>query len=184
MIRKRKNRLEEPEITAWPSTPPEDVGSIAPPEAELTIDCDDLGSRFLSDAVEQGSSAPLGWHDELEELPFDPQRGNDLLRSMGLLPAKKRASKPPSVALDVPPKSLVLAPPPEEFEEYLRLTESVEIDLTEENIREASLLDREGEEPGEIESPSLRTDDTHTHGKRRGGHAPASARPPRYRHGV
>lgn len=46
------------------------------------------------------------------------------------------------------------------------------MDLTDETIQEASLLDHETDELGEVESPNLRTDDTHTHGKRRGGHGP------------
>lgn len=51
-----------------------------------------------------------------------------------------------------------------------------EIDLTEEAIQEASLLDHESDELGEVESPTLRTDDTHTHGRRRGGHGPSGKR--------
>jgi hypothetical protein len=175
---KRKKPEEEEQITAWPSSAPEDIGSIAPAGYELSMDCEELGSRFLSDAVEQGHSQRPIWYDEYEDVPFDPQLGKDLLRSLGLSSARKRVSgRPPAMAGDAPRRrSMSLPPLPEEFQEYI--TESGEIDLTEENIREASLLDHEGEEAGEIESPFVRTDDTHTHGKRRGGHAP-SMRPAR-----
>jgi len=175
---KRKKFDEEEQITAWPSSAPEDIGSIAPPGYELSMDCEELGSRFLSDAVEQGHSQRPVWYDEYEDVPFDPQLAKDLLRGLGLSPSRKRVSARPPVAADKPPRrhSLSLPPLPEEFQEYI--TESGEIDLTEENIREASLLDHEGEEAGEVESPLVRTDDTHTHGKRRGGHAP-SMRPAR-----
>ena len=50
-----------------------------------------------------------------------------------------------------------------------------DVDLTEPVIQEASLLDHEGEELGEVEPPSIRTEDSKSHGKRRGGHAPKGA---------
>ncbi len=52
-----------------------------------------------------------------------------------------------------------------------------EVDLTDEAIHEASLLDHEGPELGEVIPPSvLKTDDTHTHGRPRGGHLPKRTR--------
>jgi hypothetical protein len=41
-------------------------------------------------------------------------------------------------------------------------------------VHEASLLDSETEEAGETKSPTLRTEDGHTHRKPRGGHKPKS----------
>jgi hypothetical protein len=68
---------------------------------------------------------------------------------------------------------------PRDFEELIG--REGDVDLTDETIREGSLLDREAEELGEVEAPSLNTDDVHTHGKRRGGHSRTSLRPPRMR---
>lgn len=182
MARSKKAKpVEEAEITVWPSSFPEELGSFAPPGNELSVDSDELGSRFLSDAVEQGHSQRPAWYDEYEEPQFDERMGNELLRSFGLRPMRNRTSTRPLPPRNLPRVDGIALPPrlPEEFEDYI--TESCEIDLTEENIREASLLDYEGEEAGVIESPTSRTDDTHTHGKRRGGHAPASIRPSRPR---
>lgn len=174
---KYKKPEDEHEITAWPSSLPEDIGSIAPPGTDLSFDYEELGSRFLSDAVEQGGSQRPMWYDEYEEPQFDPQLGNELLRSLGLRTSKRGASVRPRAGEQRLEKVSFAAPRlPNDFEEYI--LESGEIDLTEESIREASLLDHEGEEQGEIESPLLRTDDVHSHGKRRGGHAP-SVRPAR-----
>jgi len=174
--RKQKPLMESEPVTVWPSSFPEDIGSIAPPGTELSVDSDELGSRFLNDAVEHGHAQRADWHDDYEDLQFDERAGNELLRSFGLQPMRNRASTRP---LPAPRMSELKAPKaprmPREFEDYI--TESGEVDLTEDNIREASLLDHEGEEAGVIESPFVRTDDTHTHNKRRGGHAPASVRP-------
>jgi hypothetical protein len=175
--KRKKSFEEEMEITAWPSSMPEDLGSIAPPGTELSLDYEELGSRFLSDAVEQGNSQRPVWYDEYEETPFDPQLEAELLRSISQRPARKRTTTRPALGDTSVRKVSISAPRlPKEFEEFIE--ESGEIDLTEENIREASLLDHEGDEFGEIESPNSRTDDTHTHNKRRGGHAP-SVRPAR-----
>jgi hypothetical protein len=178
--RKQKQPVEDAQVTVWPSSFPEDIGSIAPAGTELSVDSDELGSRFLNDPAEHGPGPRQVWYDEYEDAPFDERAGNELLRSFGLSPMRNRASTRPQPARRAVPIKAPKAPRlPIEFEDYI--VESGEIDLTEVSIRDASLLDHEGEEAGEIESPFVRTDDTHTHNKRRGGHAPTSMRPPRPR---
>ncbi len=52
-----------------------------------------------------------------------------------------------------------------------------EVDLTVESIKQASLLDHEGRELGEVRPPSvLKTDDTGLHGRPRGGYLRPSRR--------
>lgn len=176
-VARRKQALEEAEITAWPSSLPDEVGSIAPPESDLSIDAEERGSRFLSDAVEQGMSGRPIWDHEFEEPHFDARMGEELLRSFGLTPPRSRTTTRPRPHPANPLPNLAQPPLPNDLEEFIATSD--EIDLTEQTIREASLLDHESEEAGEVESPSVRTDDTHTHGKRRGGHARTSLRPPR-----
>lgn len=202
LVPRRKQVRDEPEVTVWPSSLPEDVGSMMPGDRDLAMEFDELGSRFLSGAVEQGTGCRLHCDEELDEPYFDAQVGNEILRSFGLQPmptrrslrpprasTSPRASKAPKSLLPGMPDEAILRsalrppalprmPPPEDFDDF-QIDESMEIDLTEQTIREASLLDHEADEAGEVESPFVRTDDVHSHLKRRGGHARTSMRPPR-----
>ena len=141
---RRRSKTEEPEqeITAWPSSAPEDVGSFAPSGSDLAVDYEDLGSRFLSDAVEQSYSERPVWYEEHDDAALDPHLGSHLLRSFGLRSGGRSASVRPPLGHRVLERNSLAAPRlPEEYETYL--AESGEIDLTEENVREASLLDHE-----------------------------------------
>jgi hypothetical protein len=178
VVAKQKQLRAEAEITVWPSSMPEDIGSIAPSEGGLSCECDELGSRFLSGAVEQGHSGHPHWEDEIDEPYFDAQVGRELLRSFGLTPTRNRTTTRPLPHKTKKLPSLAQPKLPQDFEEFMA-PPSDELDVTEENMREASLLDHEAEEAGEVESPKLRTEDVHTHAKRRGGHARTSLRPPR-----
>lgn len=179
MPRSKKVR-EATEITAWPSSFPDGVGSVAPGRGGESLDSDELGSHFMTDVVEQSRSTFSQWEDETDDEPhFDAKVGADILRSFGLKPMPKRTTtrpRPPP-ALQVPklPKLRV----PRDFEQLLG--REGDVDLTDETIREGSLLDREGDELGEVEAPSVNTEDVHTHGKRRGGHSRTSLRPPKMR---
>ncbi len=174
---RRKQIREDAEVTAWPSSLPDEVGSIAPQGSDLSMDCEERGNRFLSDAVEQSPTMRPFWDGEIDEVYFDAQVGAELLRSFGLEPHRGRTTTRPLPHKTKRLPSLAQPRLPEDLEEFI--APSDEIDLTEETIREASLLDHEGEEAGEVESPRVRTDDVHTHCKRRGGHANTSLRPPR-----
>lgn len=176
MARRKRDRQEEGEITVWPSSPPE---GIAAQEDAGSVEYDELGRHFLSDAVEQGESRRPLWEEPLDEPEYDPTLGRQLLRALGLKPMRGRRSTRPPTPAEQPPAAPRFAPPalPHDLDELL--VQSGVVDLTEETIREASLLDEEGEEAGEVASPTLRTDDTHSHGKRRGGQSLTSMRPPR-----
>ncbi len=190
MARRNKAR-EAAEVTAWPSSFPDDVGSLPAADEDLSRDCEELGNRFLSDAVEQTHNVHPQWEAEydVEEPYFDAKVGEALLREFGLKPMPKRstmraraqeprASKRPLSPPRAPLPKLMAPRMPRDLDDYLP---NDELDLTEETIREVSLLDHEGEEAGEVESPYVQTDDVHSHGKRRGGHARTSLRPPSLR---
>jgi hypothetical protein len=167
------------EVTVWPSSFPEGIGSLDDGDDDLARDCDELGNRFLADAVEQSRSGHPHWEEPAseDEPYFDLKMGDALLRSFGLEPMHKRSTTRPIAGARVTVPKLAAPRLPRDLEEYI--TPSDELDLTEESVRDVSMLDHEADEAGEVESPHLRTDDVHTHGKRRGGHARTSLRPPK-----
>ncbi|MEY4514922.1 MAG: hypothetical protein RLZZ450_7044 [Pseudomonadota bacterium] len=177
---RRKQAEEQTHVTVWPSSFPEDVGSDDSHGGGQSLDSDELGSHFLTDAVEHSRSAPPHWEDETDDEPyFDAKMGADLLRSFGLKPMPKRTTTRPRPPETYKVSKLAALRVPRDFEELIG--REGDVDLTDETIREGSLLDREGEELGEVEAPTLNTEDVHTHGKRRGGHPRTSLRPPRMR---
>jgi hypothetical protein len=179
-VARRSKAREAAEVTVWPSSFPDDVGSLPAVDEDLSRDCDELGSRFLSDAVEQAHSVRPQWQAEYEvdEPYFDAKMGDALLREFGLKPMPKRSTTRPLPTGRAPLPKLAAPRMPRDLDEYLP---DDELDLTSETIREVSLLDHEGEEAGSVESPWIQTEDVHTHGKRRGGHARTSLRPPSLR---
>ncbi|MDB4991118.1 MAG: hypothetical protein JWN04_6296 [Myxococcaceae bacterium] len=175
VTRPKKVRVEAEMITVWPSSYPDEVGSIAP--ADSSVDSDELGSHFMNDSVEHGHSRDVQWEEEAEEPYFDERMGDALLRSFGLKPMPKRTTTRPLPFGGKPLPKLAAPRMPQDFDEFF--TPSNDVDLTDETIRDASLMDHEGEEAGEVESPNVNTEDVHTHNKRRGGHVRTSLRPPK-----
>jgi hypothetical protein len=169
-VRTKSRRGEESQLTAQPTHSDERVGSVAGPESGLSLEPEDLGAQFLSCAVEQSESGfPAALDPEAE--PFDdlsaslldvlgePTGGPEWERALQRWVERGRGALAP----------LSTARVPHEFERASHAWD--EVDLTDESIQEASLLDHEGAEFGEVEPPSaLHTDDTHTHAKRRRGH--------------
>jgi len=178
---RRKSGGEREEITVWPRAMPDELGSIPPPDSGLSVDTEDIGARFLSNATEQrGSQWPAGHDtgsyafddgssedgDGLDEAGYaaDP-RAWEARITRSLRVGKFRALLAPSEAAHARTRRTGDNDPGER-PEY----NHDELDLTDENVHESSLLDHEGDELGEVESPQLRTDDTHSHGRPRGGH--------------
>jgi hypothetical protein len=175
-VARRIKAREAAEITVWPSSFPEDVGSLPKADEDLSRDCEEIGSRFLSDAVEQTLAAAPRWEAqyEVDEPYFDASMGDALLREFGLKPMPKRSTTRPLPAPRAPLPKLTAPRMPRDLDDFLP---NDELDLTDQTIREVSLLDHEGEEAGDVESPWVQTEDVHSHGKRRGGHARGSLRP-------
>jgi hypothetical protein len=182
----RRKQGEEPDrITVWPRAAPDGVGSIPPPESGLSVEPEEIGAQFLSNATEQGLS---DWPDAPEEdsavfegvvdddgggfdeASFEADPRGWERRITRLLRLGNFQSRP------VPKTGTRRALPDDSAREDHLGHALDEIDLTDEAIQEASLLDHESEELGEVESPKLRTDDTHTHGRRRGGHGPSASK--------
>lgn len=171
---RRKSADAQHEITVFPRGMSEQLGSIPPPESGLSVDTEDIGSQFLSAATEQGVSdwpPAFAGDDPLADGGLDGDGGlgdSFELDPFGWERATTRSLRIASLNVSFPATTSVRRKPEQPKE--LRAHAWDEIDLTDEAIQEASLLDHEGTEPGEVESPQLRTDDTHTHGRRRGGH--------------
>jgi hypothetical protein len=180
-------------VTAQPMHISEQVGSVAPAESGLSVDADDLGKQFLAAAVEQSSGSE--WPRELNEDDFPSDDAAalsdalDLEADTGSLRSWERAllkamanGKSEQMASGFPPPRLTrplttARRMPREWDGEGPSHAWDEVDLTDEAIQEASLLDHEGPELGQAIAPSvLKTDDTHTHGKPRGGHLPVRIR--------
>ena len=173
---KSKKLKQETVVTVWPSSYPDDnIGSIAPSDSSL--DSDELGRHFLNDAVELNHTRHAQWEEEVEEPFLDVKTGNDILRSFGLMPMPKRTTTRPLPHPGARLPRMAAPRMPQDFDDYL--APSNDVDLTDQTIRDASLMDRESDVTGEVESPNVCTEDVHTHGKRRGGHARTSLRPPK-----
>jgi hypothetical protein len=162
------------EINVFPRVATEQLGSIPPPESGLSVDTEDIGSQFLSCATEQGVSdwppASAG-DDSLADGGLSGEGGlgdNFELDPFGWERATTRSLRIGALSATFPPSTGMRKRPEQPRERPAHAWD--EIDLTDEAIQEASLLDHEGAELGEVESPLLCTDDTHTHGRRRGGH--------------
>jgi hypothetical protein len=182
-VRAATPHTPEPEpglITAYPRAPDQQLGGDSPPESGLSVDADELGTQFLNNATEQPSAELMAPDAALEgtgEDDWSAESAETLGSSFELDPegwerAVSRVLRRGELSLAPLKRTRAERVHPSEQEQPA----SDDVDLTDEVIHEASLLDHEGSELGEVESPSLRTDDTHTHGKRRGGHAPRRRR--------
>lgn len=173
---------EQSTITAFPRPADDELGTQAPPESGLSVDPEDIGAQFLSAATEQQLSERFAPDAALEsageeDWGSDPDRA--LASSYDLNPDGWEAAlqqalslgrlSPTSAHLRRAARVNVMEERPDDAEPP---NQDDDVDLTDEVIHEASLLDHEGSELGEVESPELRTEDTHRHGKPRGGHAP------------
>lgn len=151
-------------------------------EEGLSLEPEDLGERFLCWAVEQGETEwppPSAWDEGSQDdtpplvdaLDLDGE-DDERMGSRAWQRALRRAlmREAPLAQPTTERAALASEGPTSEPASYLW----DELDLTDAAIHEASLFDHEGAELGEVEPPSaLRTDDTHTHFKPRGGHLPA-----------
>lgn len=169
---RRKSGEERREITVWPRAMSDELGSIPPSDSGLSVDTEDIGARFLSNAVEERSSQ---WPADRDTGSYSFDDGSsedgDGFDEAGYAADPRGWEQRITRSLRVGKFRALLAPP-EENNDPGELPEHDwdELDLTDENVQEASLLDHEGEELGEVVSPHLRTDDVHSHGRPRGGH--------------
>jgi hypothetical protein len=173
MSGRKRDEDDFDDITAHPIGAPEELGHRVAHEVGLSVDAEDLGRNFLSDATEQGNFEST--YDDSIELSEGPQSDdalvgpnfeerNDIWENTVNLTLQGGEEDEPLVDDHVDGLRFM-----EDDDEQ---TSSDELDLTENVLHEASLLDQEGEELGETKSPSLRTEDSRSHKKPRGGHTP------------
>jgi hypothetical protein len=153
--KKRRASDPEPEITAQPGHVRR--GKRSSHEAGLSVDPEDLGTEFLSEATEQGN--------------FESER--ETLLSLGGGPASDAADAnydpnasvwdetvrrgPQSDIREVTDPALQDDDPLESDEGAHDRPTAVDVHQT--RIIAASLFDEEGDEPGEVRSPKVETDD-------------------------
>jgi len=168
---------EEVEITAQPKSMREELAMQVGHEQGLSVDPEDLGRTWLSDATEQGN--------------FESARGgdnDDLLSSDEALPGPNFEVDHDvwenTVSLTMQNGEGAISDPFVEDEDSasddgLHASagrDSGEIDLTQSSVQEASLFDHEAEELGETEQPrTVITEYSHMHAMH--PEAPISASP-------
>lgn len=161
----------ELELTAQPRPLAEELGSTLAQEDSLSLDPEDLGSHFLSEAIEQGDPSErdvaelelaLLEQDELEETPDGSDEisvWTDLIdrasEDTDLLEQIESAAASAADQLDA-----------EREEQAADALESdLSVSLTESSIHEASLLDREGAELDETLTPAVEAEDGGRHAR-------------------
>ncbi|MEY4514918.1 MAG: hypothetical protein RLZZ450_7040 [Pseudomonadota bacterium] len=180
---------EENEITAQPKSMPEELGMLVGHEQGLSVDPDDLGRAFLSDATEQGNfeSARGGENDDL--WASSSSSSDEALSGPNFDVDKDVWENTVNLTLQNGAGSIsdpLIEDEDSDNDDGLHAIEdrdSGDIDLTQSSVQEASLFDHEADELGETEEPHvLITEDAHTHAKHPGVHAapsrPMSARAP------
>ena len=160
-----KRAGQKPSRKPQPEARPKPIGAEARgealPEQGLSVDPDQLGVTFLRDATEQGN---------MESLRGDGVRSLDLSEA----PPSDEALSGPSfdadesiwdATADLTVEEGPLGAPREELDEPpVQASEPEEpVDLVEDSIHDATLLDHEGDELGEVEASTPDTDDTHRH---------------------
>lgn len=174
--RRKRDEDNFDDITAQPIGAPEELGHRGGSghEVGLSVDAEELGREFLSQATEQGNfeseyddSTELTEGARSDEALPGPnfEATNDVWENTVNLTLQGGEESEPLVDEHVDGMKFI--------EDDDETTSSDELDLTENAVHEASLLDTEGDED-ETKSPTIRTDDTRTHRKPRGGHTPKS----------
>jgi hypothetical protein len=181
-----RDDVEERELTAQPKSVPEELRSHAVQEAGLSVDPEDLGRQFLSEATEQGNFESSRGGESSELWVNDAAPSDDALPGPNFDGERSIWENTVSMTMEnggargaqgaVSPRG-----PSDDDDELadedglLSSGHDGDVDLTESSIRDGSLLDHEASELGETASPRVQTDDTHSYAKKRGGHAPVAA---------
>ena len=162
--RQKQADVEEPELTAQPKSIDDELGLTEEHESGLSVDPDDLGRNFLSDAMDQGNFESDRRGDAAD--PSDAaltgpnfESDHDIWENTVNLTLQNGASDEDNALVEDSDDAIDAL---EDQSDGLDLTESV--------IHSGSLLDREADELGATIEPDNVTDDSHTHGKPRGGH--------------
>jgi hypothetical protein len=164
----------DPEFTAQPHSL-SDLGAVAHDESGLSIDPEDFGSHFLTEAVEQGDFSPRDAADLDLSLLGDPESDDRpsteisvWTRMVDLATEGGGASEQlrDAAAFGADALEAVRLSGPAELEmESERESEAGPFRFTDSAIRERSLMDQEGAALDEIVSPEIHADDTGHHSR-------------------
>jgi hypothetical protein len=162
--RQKQADEEELELTAQPKSIEDELGLAEERDPGLSVDPDDLGRNFLSEALEQGnfeSERRLDAADPGDGALTGPnfEADHDVWENTINLTLQNGASDGDNALV-------------EDSDDDIDALEdqSDGLDLTENVIHSGSLLDSEADELGATIEPDNITDDGQTHGKPRGGH--------------
>jgi hypothetical protein len=170
--------VDPSELTAQPVGLAEELNvHLRDSEEGLSIEPEEMGRQYLSDAIEQGDYEAVPDSDA-DELSIDSGASSDRALSGPNIEAEDdiwentvnqtlEAGSAERALEELAPAASAVERADDELDEELESPEDVdELDLTDTNVHEASLFDHEGKELGEVESPELNTDDTHTHARK------------------
>lgn len=166
-----KRHLEdEPEVTAQPKRVGDELRHSPVSEEGLAIDPDDLGRQFLTDATHQGNFESQVGGDTPELSITEGASSDDPLVGPNFEGDHDVWENTVDLSLqEGSPETVRREASTEGTDQNQGIGDDAEdeLDLTQDAIHEASLLDREGEEFGETEEPELTTDDSHHYNARR-----------------
>lgn len=155
-----------PELTAQPHPLSDDIVAAATDEGGLSVAPDELGSHFLSEAVQQGDLAAR----EAAELEFawnaDPEAAErpsteiSAWTQMVDLAVERETSAALLEAADLGAERLET-----EREPVAEPTPDDRMSLADSSIRDVSLLDHEGAAAGEVVSPDIDLEQTGRHAR-------------------
>jgi hypothetical protein len=169
----RKARTAAPEPTARPRPLSEELPKSTFAEEGLSVDPDDMGARFLTNATEQRNFESLRPADTSEvwlgsaPLSDDPLTGPNVdidespWTNAVELTLQGGSGEPPTLDAAGPDRD-----DDDDDDDDQALDDEDGVNLIQPTIREGSLLDEEADEPGETRAPRIETDDTIPQGRR------------------
>jgi hypothetical protein len=153
---------QEPEITAQPRTISDELRGNPIAEPGLSVQPEDLGRQFLSEATEQANFESSRGGDTPEMYPNDPAPTDEALT--GAVWEQDRSLWEQTVNMTLQAGGLDEAREQGSIEgneqaQGLFAEEPGDVDMIEDDIHDMSLLDREAERPGEVKEPKVLTDE-------------------------
>jgi hypothetical protein len=170
----KRARGLDPEFTAQPRPIADQMALDASAEPGLPVDPEDLGARFLTDAIEQGDFDP-GRSAPRDVSLFESPAGDEPLLEPNFAPTNSIWEQTVDVSVRTANDAQQLRGPTllseeDEDGEGPHVSEATQpLHLTQSSIRELSLFDREGDEANETVAPEVDVEEG-------GRHVPATAR--------
>ncbi|MFT3925536.1 MAG: hypothetical protein QM778_23555 [Myxococcales bacterium] len=173
--------MDSSTLTAQPDELGEELHVHQRNEEGLSMEPEEMGRQFLNDAMEAGDfeAAPNSEDDELQ-IDSGP-RSDEALTGPNFDPDEDvwsntvnqtMAAGTSDRALEELAPAMAAVERNQDDEDDLEREGPNELDVSEDNLHDASLFDFEGDELGEVRSPSLNTEDTHHHARHRGPRPP------------